>query len=129
MPPRPNSRSTWYRSTTDIDNPYRFGDNLVDLEELRASTPQGELTLTELEGRMLQTFFAAENRTLSRTELLGSVWGVTEDTETRTLDNFIVRLRKYFEADPGSPRHFQTVRGRGYRFVRNPDDSDATVPK
>ena len=71
---------------------------------------------------MLETFFAAEGHALSRARLLQSVWGVAGDTETRTLDNFIVRLRKYFESDPANPRHFQTVRGKGYRFVRNPDN-------
>ena len=68
---------------------------------------------------MLELFFRHEGRILSRSELLQKVWGVSPDTETRTLDNFVVRLRKYFEADPAHPQHFQTVRGRGYRFVRN----------
>ncbi|MEN8688129.1 MAG: helix-turn-helix domain-containing protein, partial [Desulfuromonadales bacterium] len=72
----------------------------------------------ELEGRMLETFFARAGETLTRAELLKSVWGMAEDTETRTLDNFVVRLRKYFEQDPTKPQHFLTVRGRGYRFVR-----------
>jgi two-component system alkaline phosphatase synthesis response regulator PhoP len=67
---------------------------------------------------MLETFFARAGETLTRAELLKSVWGMAEDTETRTLDNFVVRLRKYFELDPTRPQHFLTVRGRGYRFVR-----------
>jgi DNA-binding response OmpR family regulator len=70
---------------------------------------------------MLETFFAAEGQVLARTQLLQSVWGVAGDTETRTLDNFIVRLRKYFEVNPSTPCYFQTVRGRGYRFVREPE--------
>ena len=69
---------------------------------------------------MLEIFFANEGETLTRAELLKSVWGMTEDTETRTLDNFIVRLRKYFENDPSEPKHFLTVRGRGYRFIKTP---------
>jgi two-component system alkaline phosphatase synthesis response regulator PhoP len=114
-------RSDWYRPAQNLHGPYRFGSNIVDLQNLEAETATGRIKLTELEGRMLGTFFGAEDQTLTRAELLGSVWGMTEDTETRTLDNFIVRLRKYFEKDPTSPRHFLTVRGRGYRFVREPE--------
>jgi len=55
---------------------------------------------------------------IARGELLQTVWGYTSDTETRTLDNFIVRLRRYFEPNPGKPVHFQTMRGVGYRFSR-----------
>ncbi len=114
-------RSGWYRPTATAAGPYVFGKNQVDLAEQRAMTVQGEISLTGLECKMLDTFFAAEGQTLSRAQLLRSVWGVAGDTETRTLDNFIVRLRKYFEADPTSPQHFQTVRGKGYRFVRKPE--------
>ncbi len=113
-------RSDWYRPTATVEGPYVFGANRVDLAEQRAETRQGEISLTGLECKMLETFFAAEGQTLSRAQLLQSVWGVAGDTETRTLDNFIVRLRKYFERDPANPRHFQTVRGKGYRFVQNP---------
>jgi len=114
-------RSGWYRFSAEEGGAYRFGDNQVDLKQLQATTGHGEVRLTDLEGRMLSTFFLNEGQVLSRAQLLESVWGVAADTETRTLDNFIVRLRKYFETDPGSPRHFQTVRGRGYRFLREPD--------
>jgi DNA-binding response OmpR family regulator len=112
-------RSHWYRSPAQADRAFVFGDNTVDLEEQRARTPRGEVTLTELEVRMLRLFFENEGRLLTREELLASVWGLTPDTETRTLDNFIVRLRKYFEKTPSRPKHFLTVRGRGYRFVRS----------
>jgi len=113
-------RSQWYRppQTGEV---IAFGANRVNLTELSAETPRGAVTLTELEGRMLAAFLAADGRVLSRSELLEQVWGMAADTETRTLDNFVVRLRKHFETDPASPRHFQTVRGRGYRFVREPD--------
>lgn len=114
-------RSEWYRPSLNPQEPYLFADNRVDLHNLQAETPRGTITLTDLERRMLATFFSAEGQTLSRSELLKSVWGMTEDTETRTLDNFIVRLRKYFEADPGQPKHFLTVRGLGYRFVKDPE--------
>lgn len=110
-------RSAWYRPAR-AGEIAAFGANRVNLAELTAETPRGPVTLTELEGRMLATFLANEGRVLSRSELLEQVWGLTADTETRTLDNFVVRLRKHFEDDPANPRYFQTVRGRGYRFVR-----------
>jgi len=100
---------------------YSLGGNRIDLTERRAFTLNGELELTELEVKMLQLFINREGKIISRGELLQSVWGMKPNTETRTLDNFIVRLRKYFEIDPARPTHFQTVRGRGYRFVRNVD--------
>ena len=117
-------RSSWYQPDFARDKTYQFGSNSVDLSNLRADTANGEIHLTELEGRMLETFFIRAGETLTRAELLKSVWGMAEDTETRTLDNFIVRLRKYFEQDPANPQHFLTVRGRGYRFERNREEQD-----
>ncbi len=99
---------------------YEFGDNIIDSDSGQATTAQGSLQLTELELKMLNLFINNEGKVLSRAELLKQVWGVSPKTETRTLDNFIVRLRKYFETDPARPRYFKTVRGRGYRFVKNP---------
>ena len=58
---------------------------------------------------------------VSRKTILEKVWGVREDTDTRAIDNFIVRLRRYLEDEPARPRHVQTVRGVGYRFVADPD--------
>lgn len=113
-------RSSWYQPSDNKKEPYLFNNNRVDLKNLEAITPNGTIRLTELEGRMLDTFFDNEGETLTRAELLKSVWGMAAETETRTLDNFIVRLRKYFEDDPSNPKHFLTVRGRGYRFVHTP---------
>ena len=117
-------RSSWYQADFARERSFRFGSNSVDLNNLQAVTAHGVIRLTELEGRMLETFFARSGETLTRAELLKSVWGMAEDTETRTLDNFIVRLRKYFEQDPAHPQHFLTVRGRGYRFERNREEQD-----
>ncbi len=97
-----------------------FGANSVDLATGEACTSHGEIALTELEVRMLRTFIENEGKVLSRSRLLEQVWGVSPDTETRTLDNFIVRMRRYFEPDSAKPVHFLTVRGRGYRFVAEP---------
>ena len=114
-------RSAWYQPSQIKTEDYQFGNNLIDLNNLAAETTKGKIRITELEGRMLAIFFSNEGETLTRATLLKSVWGMAEDTETRTLDNFIVRIRKYFEEDPANPRHFLTVRGRGYQFIRYPE--------
>lgn len=117
-------RSSWYRPEP-VEEGYRFGDNEVYLLSYHARTAQGEIDLTELEVKMLSVFFRNEGMPLTRAALLETVWGYAADTETRTLDNFIVRLRRYFEPDPSHPVHFQTVRGIGYRFVRERSDRPA----
>jgi len=117
-------RSSWYRPDP-VEEGYRFGNNEVFLLSYRARTAQGEIDLTEMEVRVLAIFFRKEGRAIPRSELLQTVWGYSSDTETRTLDNFIVRLRKYFEPDPAHPIHFQTVRGVGYRF--NQKNSQAGI--
>jgi DNA-binding response OmpR family regulator len=116
-------RSGWYRQEQKEGSTYTFGDNTVDLTSQLAETARGEIALTDLETRMLRAFFDNERGILSREDLLSRVWGVSPQTETRTLDNFVVRLRRYFEIDPANPVHFITVRGKGYRFVRKPDIS------
>lgn len=113
-------RSSWYRPEP-VEEGYRFGDNEVFLLSYRAKTAQGEIDLTEMEVRVLSLFFQKEGQAIHRSDLLRSVWGYSSDTETRTLDNFIVRLRKYFEPDPSHPQHFLTVRAVGYRFNREGD--------
>ena len=110
-------RSHWYRPAPGSRNLYRFGPCVVDLKERRATTLCGEIELTDLEARILGVFFGREGEVLERSELLASVWKMSPEAETRTLDNFIARLRKYFETDPSHPEHFLTVRGKGYRFV------------
>lgn len=110
-------RSAWYRPDP-VEEAYRFGENEVFLLSYHARTAQGEIDLTDLEVRMLALFFQKEGEAVTRKELLERVWGYATDAETRTLDNFIVRLRKYFEPDPANPVYFQTVRGVGYRFGR-----------
>ena len=113
-------RSNWYRPGSREESSLQFGRNEVFLDEHRARSGAGEISLTEIEVRLLRTFFRREGEVIPRSELLEAAWGLAPDTETRTLDNFIVRLRKYFEDDPARPAHFLTVRGRGYRFIKNP---------
>ena len=110
-------RKTWY---ADSDRPGRqiaIGEYAVDLENLRGSGPRGPLQLTALEADLLEALTSQPNRVISRGELLEKVWGYHSEVETRTVDNFIVRLRKHFEEEPDQPRHFISLRGRGYMFV------------
>ncbi|MDY0292257.1 MAG: response regulator transcription factor [Desulfuromonadaceae bacterium] len=108
-------RAEWYRTKPTAA--------VFELDQWRINLANGETTnssitfvLTELELRILRLFIEHQGEVLSRAFLLKAVWGMAPNTETRTLDNFIVRLRKYFELDPAHPRHFITVRGKGYRF-------------
>ncbi|MBN2644386.1 MAG: response regulator transcription factor [Desulfuromonadaceae bacterium] len=113
-------RSAWYRTPARLERSYSFGASQIDLDSGEAKNQESHFQLTELELRMLKLFFSHEGEVLSRAYLLRAVWGMAPDTETRTLDNFIVRLRKYFEKNPARPRHFVTVRGQGYVFYKKP---------
>ena len=77
--------------------------------------------LTLMEANLLRYLIEHEGKAVSRKTMLEQVWGLHEDTDTRAIDNFIVRLRRYLEDEPSRPRHLQTVRGVGYRFVANPE--------
>ena len=73
-----------------------------------------------MEANLLRFLIMREGKPVPRKSMLEEVWGLHEDTDTRAIDNFIVRLRRYIEADPTKPRHLLTVRGVGYRFVAAP---------
>ena len=100
---------------------YEFNGRRVDFEkrELQVGDTVRALTLTE--ARLLHYLIANEGRSVSRERLLQDVWGMREDTHTRAIDNFIVRLRRSIEPDPSKPTHVLTVRGVGYRFVAKPE--------
>ena len=103
---------------------FTFGDKSVhfDLLELRV---RGQIfPLTLMEANLLRYLIQHEGRPVSRKAMLEEVWGLHEDTDTRAIDNFIVRLRRYIEDDPTSPRYLLTVRGVGYRFVAFPAAKD-----
>ena len=99
---------------------FTFGDKSVhfDLLELRVRDKVFPLTL--MEANLLRYLIQHEGRPVSRKAMLEEVWGLHEDTDTRAIDNFIVRLRRYIEDEPARPRHLLTVRGVGYRFVAVP---------
>lgn len=113
-------KSKWLREakkdaeSRDEVNQALFGKNRVYLDDLKAITAQGEITLTEQEAKILKLFFTHPERPLKRQELLEAGWGYTQEVNTRTLDNFMVRFRRYFEVNPKKPKYFQSIRGVGY---------------
>jgi len=104
---------------------YSFGGRTIDFDRLMVHTGTRAMQLTAMEAKLLQYLVQHANHTVSRGSILEDVWGVHEDTDTRAIDNFIVRLRRYLEDDPSEPRHLLTVRGVGYRFVPEPDRTPA----
>jgi len=89
----------------------------IDLNSLELRMGDQALRLTLMEAKLLRYLLEHEGQTVSRKTILQDVWGLHEDTDTRAIDNFIVRLRRYLEKEPSRPRHLLTVRGVGYRFV------------
>jgi len=113
-------RWEWYRSAsaTAATAVLRFGGNEVDFRAFRARSWNGEAQeLTEKEAMILKVLAEHAGQIVSREDLLERVWGYDVFPSTRTVDNFILRLRKRFEKDPAAPRHFLTVWGVGYRFL------------
>jgi DNA-binding response OmpR family regulator len=88
---------------------------------LELRTLGNTIHLTVMEAELLRYLVKSEGRVVSRKAILEDVWGLREDTDTRAIDNFVVRLRRYIEEDPSQPKHLQTVRGVGYRFVAEPE--------
>lgn len=94
----------------------RFGGKTVNLETGEASTNDGPLVLSEKEKALIELFARHPGEILTRADILDEVWGMDALPTERTVDNFMLRLRKLFD-DPRDPKHFHTIRGRGYRFV------------
>ncbi len=99
---------------------FAFAGRRIDFDALELHTSDRLVRLTLMEADLLRYLVRNREKIVSRKELLEQVWHVREDTDTRAIDNFIVRLRRYIEDDPAVPRHLQTIRGVGYRFVANP---------
>lgn len=95
---------------------YDFGDNHIDFISFKARCAAGEIVLTEQEVVLLKLFIANKGKPLSRGMLLTAGWGYAPETSTRTVDNFIVRFRKYFEKTPKNPVYFISRRSVGYIF-------------
>ena len=97
--------------------PYVFDGKTIDFEKLELRAKGQVVRLTLMEAQLLRYLTEHAGEIVSRKAMLEDVWGLREDTDTRAIDNFIVRLRKYLETEPAKPKHLLTVRGVGYRFV------------
>ena len=113
-------RQDWQRPSPENLDVLVLGDATVDFSSHEAKAGGQELHLTQLEFDLLRYFASNPGRTLSRQELQAEVWKLENYPNTRMVDNFIVRLRRYFEPDPREPKYFVSVRGFGYKFV--PDE-------
>ena len=110
-------RSAWTRRSVDQ---YKFAGKTIDFDNLELRVGDQTLPLTLMEANLLRYLIGNEGNAVSRKSMLEDVWGVHEDTDTRPIDNFVVRLRRYIEDEPAKPRHLLTVRGVGYRFIAEP---------
>lgn len=111
------TRSSWAKGIdlTGVDQ-FTFDGGSIDFVLGKAMTPNGEIQLTEQEMKLLKLFIQNPDVPLPRGRLLEAGWGMTGETNTRTIDNFIVRMRKYFEDDPKNPEFFKSIRSIGYMF-------------
>lgn len=99
---------------------FSFSGKTIDFGALELRSRGNTIHLTLMESELLRHLVRHDGKIVSRKDLLEQVWGLHEDTDTRAIDNFVVRLRRYIEDDPGNPRHLLTVRGVGYRFFAEP---------
>lgn len=117
-------RKDWLRPVSEPAPPpdeFSFGEKIVDFERLQLRNGKQSFQLTLMEADLLRYLIRNQGRPVSRKQILEDVWGLKEDTDTRAIDNFIVRLRRYIEEEPSRPKHLLTVRGIGYQFVPEPD--------
>jgi len=110
-------RRDWARSTSDGPDTARIGEVEVDFKAFELTVGGNTTRLTLLETMLLKLLVQRSGQVVSKAEILEKVWNVSPDTETRAVDNFIVRLRRYLGDDPRFPKHLETVRGAGYRLL------------
>lgn len=103
-------------ATSDI---FTVNGKVLDFENLELRSDSETIQLTLMEAKLLRFLIDNAGKPVSRKTILEDIWGLHEDTDTRAIDNFIVRLRRYLEDEPNSPKILQTVRGVGYRFVKD----------
>jgi DNA-binding response OmpR family regulator len=110
----------------EVQEVFSFDGRTLDFRTLELTAPAGKIQLTLMEAALLRYFLKHRNRNVSRKQILEEVWGLHEDTDTRAIDNFVVRLRRYLEDSPSTPKYLITVRGVGYRFVL-PEEADEST--
>jgi DNA-binding response OmpR family regulator len=122
-------RREWLRASLGAppSDTFTFGDKSVHFDQLELRVRGQVFPLTVMEANLLRHLIQHEGKPVSRKTMLEEVWGLHEDTDTRAIDNFIVRLRRYIEDDPTHPRHLLTVRSVGYRFVAAPATEGTSV--
>ncbi len=116
-------RGEWVRKARNAasnEDSFTFGDKTVHFGQLELHVRGQIFPLTLMEANLLRYLVRHDGKTVSRKAMLEDVWGLHEDTDTRAIDNFMVRLRRYIEEDPKNPKHLLTVRALGYRFIANP---------
>ncbi len=117
-------RSSWSRPRPPEEprpDRYSFNGRAIDFDRLELTVGERVLHLTLMEANLLRYLIEHEGKPVSRKAMLEQVWGLHEDTDTRAIDNFVVRLRRYIEREPARPKHLITVRGVGYRFNAQPE--------
>ena len=118
-------RRQWQQaSASEKSEVTEINGRTIDLGNLELKHGDETVHLTLMEAKLLQYLMDNENRAVSRRSILEDVWDLQEDTDTRAIDNFIVRLRRHLEDDPADPQIVQTVRGVGYRFVKPENESE-----
>jgi DNA-binding response OmpR family regulator len=108
------------QAATDTPDVFGFADKIVDFDAQELQVGSRRYPLTLMEANLLRYLVQHEGKAVSRKNMLEDVWNLSEDTDTRAIDHFIARLRKYIEKDPARPRHLLTVRSVGYKFVAKP---------
>ena len=106
---------------------FSFSGKTINFGTLQLQTDNNTIRLTLMEAELLRHLIRNNGRVVARKAILEDVWGLREDTDTRAIDNFVVRLRRYIEKDPAKPRHLLTVRGVGYRFIAEPGDAETSI--
>ncbi|MCD6204872.1 MAG: response regulator transcription factor [Candidatus Marinimicrobia bacterium] len=112
-------RSEWYRHAQPTIDKYRFGDNEINFRDFSCQSGRKSFHLTQKEAMLMKYLISRKNQIVSRRELLENVWNISAEIETRTVDIFIARLRKYFEPDPKKPVYLKSIRSAGYMFTEN----------
>ena len=123
--PHPRARAPLRLDAAPAQDRYAFAGKSIDFDTLELRVGDRTLPLTLMEANLLRHLIEHEGKAVSRKAMLEQVWGVHEDTDTRAIDNFIVRLRRYIEREPARPQHLLTVRGVGYRFIAEPSQTDS----
>jgi len=110
-------RQVWYGTEKLQADRYEFADNWIDFKSYKASGPHGEEELSQKECMIFKFLIEHANEVVTRDMILDAVWGYNVYPTNRTIDNFIVRLRRVFEINPSKPQYLHTIRGAGYKFT------------